>query len=65
MVGTEKLGPGGTKTEHGERHSAYVNLHENELTVAGVDVGDEMFARVREDRIIVQRADTDELDHEF
>jgi hypothetical protein len=30
-----------------------------------MDIGDEVFVRVREDKIITQRANTDVLDHEF
>jgi hypothetical protein len=30
-----------------------------------MDIGDEVFVRVREDKIIIQRANTDVLDHEF
>lgn len=67
MVRKKKLSPSGAKGEDGEYHNVHLNLHEDELAVAGMDIGDEVFVRVREDKIIIQRADTDadELDHEF
>jgi bifunctional DNA-binding transcriptional regulator/antitoxin component of YhaV-PrlF toxin-antitoxin module len=30
-----------------------------------MDIGDEVFVRVREDKIIIQKADKDEVEHEF
>jgi hypothetical protein len=65
MVRKKTLSPSGAKSEDGEYHNVHLNLHEDELAVAGMDIGDEVFVRVREDKIIIQRADTDELDHEF
>lgn len=67
MVRKKKLSPSGAKGEDDEYHNVHLNLHEDELAVAGMDIGDEVFVRVREDKIIIQRADTDadELDHEF
>ena len=67
MVRKKKLSPSGAKGDDGEYHNVHLNLHEDELAVAGMDIGDQVFVRVREDKIIIQRADTDtdELDHEF
>jgi hypothetical protein len=67
MVRKKKLSPSGAKGEDGEYHNVHLNLHEDELAVAGMDIGDDVFVRVREEKIIIQRADTDtdELDHEF
>lgn len=67
MVRKKKLSPSGAKGEDGEYHNVHLNLHEDELAVAGMDIGDEVFVRVRDEKIIIQRADTDtdELDHEF
>ncbi len=65
MVRKKTLSPSGAKGEDGEYHNVHINLHEDELAVAGMNIGDEVFVRVREDKIIIQRADTDDLDHDF
>ena len=65
MVRKKKLSPSGAKSEDGEYHNAHVNLHEDELAVAGLDIGDEVFVRVREEKIIIQKADPDEVEHDF
>jgi hypothetical protein len=65
MVRKKKLSPSGAKDENGEYHNVHVNLHEDELAVAGMDIGDEVFVRVRDGKIIIQKADPDEVEHEF
>ncbi|WP_290811693.1 hypothetical protein [Halovivax sp.] len=65
MVRKKKLSPSGAKDEDGNYHNVHLNLHEDELAVAGMDIGDEVFVRVRDGKIIIQSADEDELDHEF
>jgi len=65
MVRKKKLSPSGAKGEDGEYHNAHVNLHEDELDVAGLDIGDDVFVRVREGKIIIQKADQDDVEHEF
>jgi len=65
MVRKKTLSPSGAKDENGEYHNVHVNLHEDELTVAGLDIGDEVFVRVREDKIIIQKADQDDVEHDF
>jgi len=66
MVRKKKLSPSGAKGEDGEYHNVHLNLHEDELTVAGLEIGDDVFVRVREDKIIIQKAeDPDDVDHEF
>ncbi len=42
-----------------------MNLHEDELAVAGLQIGDEVFVRVREDKIIIQKADPEDVEHDF
>jgi len=64
MVRKKTLSPSGARDEDGDYHNAHVNLHEDELAVAGLDIGDEVFVRVREDTIIIQKA-TEDVDHEF
>ena len=64
MVRKKKLSPSGAKDENGEYHNVHINLHEDELEVAGMEIGDEVFVRVREDKIIIQRAD-DDIEHDF
>lgn len=65
MARKKKLSPSGAKDESGNYHNVHLNLHEDELAVAGMDIGDEVFVRVREDTIIVQKADQDHLEHDF
>ena len=65
MVRKKKLSPSGAKDDKGQYHNVHVNLHEDELAVAGMDIGDEVFVRVREDKIIIHKADKDEVEHDF
>lgn len=65
MVRRKKLSPSGAKDRHGEYHNVHLNLHEDELTVAGLDIGDEVFVRVREDTIIIQSTDQETVEHDF
>ena len=66
MVRKKKLSPSGAKDENGEYHNVHLNLHEDELTVAGMEIGDEVFVRVRDNKIIIQKADPNEdIEHEF
>lgn len=65
MVRKKKLSPSGAKDEDGNYHNVHLNLHEDELAVAGMDIGDEVFVRVRDGKIIIQKADEEQLDHEF
>ena len=67
MVRKKKLSPSGAKDDEGEYHNVHVNLHEDELAVAGMEIGDEVFVRVRDGKIIIQKADSspEELEHDF
>ncbi|WP_348613602.1 hypothetical protein [Halobaculum rarum] len=65
MVRKKTLSPSGAKDENGEYHNVHVNLHEDELAVAGMEIGDEVFVRVRDGKIIIQKADADEVEHDF
>jgi UDP-N-acetylmuramate-alanine ligase len=65
MARKKKLSPSGAKDESGDYHNVHLNLHEDELAVAGMNIGDEVFVRVREDTIIVQNVDQDHLEHDF
>ena len=65
MVRKKKLSPSGAKDENGEYHNVHVNLHEDELAVAGMEIGDEVFVRVRDGKIIIQKADPDQVEHDF
>ena len=65
MVRKKKLSPSGAKDENGEYHNVHINLHEDELAVAGMEIGDEVFVRVRDNKIIIQKADPDDVEHEF
>jgi hypothetical protein len=66
MVRKKKLSPSGAKDENGEYHNVHLNLHEDELTVAGMEIGDEVYVRVRDNKIVIQKAaDEEEIEHEF
>ena len=67
MVRKKKLSPSGAKDDEGEYHNVHVNLHEDELAVAGMEIGDEVFVRVRDGKIIIQKADSspEDLEHDF
>ncbi|WP_299235566.1 hypothetical protein [Natronomonas sp.] len=65
MVRKKTLSPSGAKDDEGEYHNVHVNIHEDELAVAGMDIGDEVFVRVREGKIIIQQADADDVDHDL
>ena len=65
MVRKKTLSPSGAKGEDDTYHNAHVNLHEDELAVAGLEIGDEVFVRVREDKIIIQKADPKDVEHDF
>lgn len=65
MVRRKKLSPSGIKDDHGDYHNAHINLHEDELTVAGLDVGGEVFVCVHKNRIVVQKADIATVSHDL
>jgi len=57
MVRKKKLSPSGTKGNDGEYHNAHLSLNEDELQAAGFEIGEEVFVRVREDMILIQKAE--------
>ncbi|KXA93466.1 hypothetical protein AKJ64_00500 [candidate division MSBL1 archaeon SCGC-AAA259E17] len=57
MVRKKKLSPSGTKDENGEFHNAHLSLNEDELEAAGFKIGDEVFVRVRENMLLIQKAE--------
>jgi hypothetical protein len=57
MVRRKTLSPCGSRDENDRYRNAHVSIHEDELTVAGMDIGEEVFVRVRDERIVVERAD--------
>ncbi|SEO27568.1 Toxin SymE, type I toxin-antitoxin system [Halogranum amylolyticum] len=65
MVRRKTLSPTGSKDGDGEYRNVTLNLHSDELTVAGLDVGEEVFVRVRDGKIVVQKASKPVLEHEF
>ncbi len=56
MVRKKKLNPSGSKGQDGRFHNAHLSLNEDELETAGMEIGDEVLVRVREDFIIIQKA---------
>ncbi len=65
MVRKKTLSPSGAKDDSGSYHNAHLNIHEDELIVAGMSIGEEIFVRVREDKIVIQKADGGEIEHDF
>lgn len=65
MVRKKKLSPSGAKDSDGNYNNAHLNLHKDELEAAGLEIGDEVFVRVRESMIVVQKAEKDDIQHEF
>lgn len=65
MVRKKTLHPGDTTDDDGEYHNVHLNRHEDELAVAGMEIGDRVFVTVHEDTIIGQKADPETVDHEF
>lgn len=55
MVRKKKLSPSGAKNDDGTYSNAHVNLNEDELDVAGMAIGDDIYVRVREDKIILEQ----------
>ena len=65
MLWSKKLSPSGAKDSHDEHHNVHLNLHEDELTVAGMDIGDEVYVRVRDGAIIIQKIGDGKIEHDF
>ena len=57
MVRRKKLSPCGPKDDDDNYRNAHVNIHEDELTVAGMEIGEKVLVRVRDNRIVIQRTD--------
>lgn len=57
MVRKKTLSPSGTKGRDGKRHNAHISLNEDELEAAGLKIGDDVYVRVRENMIIIQKAE--------
>ncbi|MDY6770441.1 MAG: hypothetical protein SV186_00620 [Candidatus Nanohaloarchaea archaeon] len=65
MVRKKKLSPSGAKDSDGNYNNAHLNIHKDELEAAGLEIGDEVFVRVREGMIVVQKAGKDDIQHDF
>ena len=66
MVRKKKLSPSGQKNKEGEYNNAHLNIHKDELQAAGLEIGDDVFVRVREDMLVIQKADKGEnVKHQF
>jgi hypothetical protein len=53
----KKLSPCGAKDNDGNYHNAHVNLHEDELTVAGINIGERVLSQGRDKRITIEQID--------
>lgn len=65
MVRRKTLSPTGATDDDGQYRNVTINLHADELTVAGMAVGDEVFVRVRDNKIVIQPAKKPVVEHEF
>jgi hypothetical protein len=65
MARRKKLSPSGAKDENGEYHNAHLNIHEDELEVAGMAIRDDVFVRVRDGKIIIQKIEQGTIEHDF
>jgi hypothetical protein len=65
MARRKKLSPSGAKDENGEYHNAHLNIHEDELEVAGMAIRDDVFVRVRDGKIIIQKTGQGTIEHDF
>lgn len=66
MVRKKKLNPSGAKDENGQYNNAQINLHRDEIEAAGLEIGGEVFVRVRDGMIVVQQAgEGEEIQHDF
>ncbi len=57
MVRRKTLSPAGPKDADEGYRNANLTLHRDELTVAGLEVGEEVLVRVEDSQIIVERSD--------
>lgn len=57
MVRRKKLSPCGPKDDDDNYRNAHLNIHKDELTVAGLEIGERVLVRVRDEQIIVERSD--------
>lgn len=66
MVRRKKLSPAGQKDEDGNYNNAHLNLHKDELEAAGLQIGDEVLVRVRENMLVIQKPGRgEEIQHQF
>jgi alanine-alpha-ketoisovalerate/valine-pyruvate aminotransferase len=57
MVRRKKLNPSGGKDSNGNYRNTHLHLHIDEIGVAGMSIGDEVFVQVRDDEIVIRKAD--------
>lgn len=65
MVRRKRLSPSGNIGTNSEYRNAHINLHIDELRVAGMEIGEEVYVRVRDGKLIIQKADQEEFEHRF
>lgn len=66
MVRKKKLSPSGQKDKDGNYNNAHINIHRDELEAAGLEIGDDVFVRVREGMLVIQKAGKgDDIQHKF
>lgn len=63
MVRKKRLSPSGGKTDDSEYRNVHINLHLDELRVAGMEIGEDVYVRVREGMLVIQKADQDQFEH--
>jgi hypothetical protein len=65
MVRRKRLSPSGNKDDDSEYRNAHINLHMDELRVAGMEIGEDVYVRVRDGMLIIQKSDQDSFEHRF
>ncbi|MEA1994072.1 MAG: hypothetical protein U9N35_06745 [Euryarchaeota archaeon] len=57
MVRKKKLNPSGERGKDGKYHNVHLSLNEDELRAAGLNIGDDVFVRVRGNIILIEKAE--------
>ncbi|MFB6145867.1 MAG: hypothetical protein ABEJ99_05190 [Candidatus Nanohaloarchaea archaeon] len=66
MVRKKKLSPSGQKDKDGNYNNAHINIHRDELEASGLEIGDEVFVRVRGGMLVIQKTGkSEDIQHKF
>lgn len=65
MARRKKLSPSGNKGPDGGYRNVRLDLHKDELYLAGMKIGEEVYVRVRSGKIIVHPVDEDPTTNDY